>query len=259
MGLRGHLRARGLVALGGLVGALALLVAWSFGIAMHAEAHTPHEGLNFTIEAEGSQTGCSTSQGDAVCYVLPGSTFTLDVMLASLGDIPSYEGYDIVVDYTGLTSADDASSSSWPSCGFPAQFFQPGKVAIGCTIGLPPAGASTYTGVIATNSFTCSNSGTITLHHGSAYTILTEAVGVQHAEATDSRETLNITCGVAPTPTSTVPPTPGQPTALPGTGTGGADQDGGTGAGLWVAIGVLLTVAIAGAGVFGWRFARVAR
>ena len=256
MGFARHVRIRRLVALGGALGAIALLLSWSFGT-MSAQAHTPHPGLNFTLVAEG-QNGCDTSGGDTVCYIDPGTEFALNVVLESLpSDIPSYEGYDIVIEYTGLTSGDDASMSSWPDCGFPATFFDTGKVAMSCAVGVPPAGPSTYSGVIGTNTFTCDNSGTITLRHGTGNTILTQILSSQHAEGEGTGETLNITCGSPPTPTST--PQPAVPTALPGTGTAGPDHGGSTGTGLWIAIGVLLAAGAAGVGVFGRRFARVAR
>ena len=258
MGFARHFRTGRLVALGGALGAIALLLSWSFGT-MSAQATTPHPGLNFTLVAEG-QNGCDTSGGDTVCYIDPGTEFSLNVVLESLpSDIPSYEAYDIAIEYTGLTSADDASTSSWPDCEYPAAGYPGvGKVLMGCVVGIPPAGPSTYAGVIGTNTFTCSESGTITLRHGVGNTILTETLGVpQHAEGEGTGETLNITCGSPPTPTST--PQPAVPTALPGTGTAGPDHGGSAGTGLWITIGALLAVAAAGAGVFGRRFARVAR
>jgi hypothetical protein len=241
------------VALAGALGALALLLGWGFGMNMKADAHTPHPGLNFSISAEG-QSGCDTSAGDAVCYIAPGTEFTIDVMLGALpSDVPSYEGYDTVINYTGLTSADDATTSMWPDCAFPASFFDAGKVAASCAVGIPPAGPSTYTGVIATNTFTCSESGTITLAGTLGNTSLDETNALLHSEGAD--ETLNITCGSPPTPTATA--APAIPTALPGTGTAGVDQSGSTG--IWLAIAALMTVAIVGLSAFGWKYARSAR
>jgi hypothetical protein len=179
------------------------------------------------------------------------------VILASLpADVPSYEGYDIIINYTGLTSADDATTASWPDCGFPAQFFTAGKVAMGCSIGLPPAGPSTYIGLIGTNTFTCNSSGAITLKHGVGNTILTETVGSQRAESADGSETLNITCGSRPPATATPKPTT-QP-GLPGTGNGGS-QSSGTDLALWLAITALLVAGAAGAGAYGLRYARRTR
>jgi hypothetical protein len=257
MGLMRRIGNRRLVAMGGVIGALALLLGWSLTMNFKADAHTPHPGLNFTIEAVGQQ-GCDTSNGDHTCYIPPGTRFTLNVVLEDLpNDIPSYEGYDVVLNYTGLSSADDATTAMWPECGFPAQFYAAGKVAFGCTIGLPPAGPSTYTGIIGTNTFTCTNSGTISLPAGDGNTILTETLGTQHAEGAGSSETLNITCGSPPPPTAT--PGPAVPTALPGTGTGGVDQGNGGDAVLWITIGVLLIVGLAGLATFGRRINRVAR
>jgi len=229
---------------------------------MRADAQTPHEGLNFTITAEG-EDGCDTSEGDAVCYIDPGTEFALSVELGELpSDIASYEAFEIVVNYTGLTSADDATTDSWPDCGFPASFFEPGKVAVSCAIGIPPATASTYTGVLTSNTFTCEESGTITLANvGMGNTSLIAILGSQYTEAAD--ETLSITCGDPPTATNTAGPqattAPPVPTALPPTGTGGIDQNGGTSAGIWLAIAGLAAFAVAGLSAFGWRNSRSVR
>jgi hypothetical protein len=139
---------------------------------------------------------------------------------------------------------------------------EPGKVAVSCAIGIPPATASTYTGVLTSNTFTCEESGTITLANvGMGNTSLIAILGSQYTEAAD--ETLNITCGDPPTATNTAGPqattAPPVPTALPPTGTGGIDQDGGTSAGIWLAIAGLAAFAVAGLSAFGWRNARSVR
>lgn len=255
MGLPKRIRTPRPVAVAGALGVLALLLSWGFGVNMRVHADTPHPGLNFSIEAEG-EPGCNTEAGDAVCYIDPGTEFTVNVVLGALPDnIPSFEGYDTVVNYTGLTSADDATTDMWPDCAYPAVFFEAGKVAASCAVGIPPAGPSTYTGVIATNTFTCSESGTITLAGTLGNTSLAETNALLHSEGAD--ETLNITCGDEPTPTATAAPP--IPTALPGTGTAGAGGSGGTDAGIWLAIVALMTVAAAGLGMFGWKYTRSAR
>ncbi len=259
MGVMRNIGTPRLVTLAGALGVVALLLGWSFGTSMRVDAQTPHAGLNFTITAEG-ESGCDTSEGDAVCYIDPGTEFVLSVELGDLpSDIPSYEAFDIVINYTGLTSADDATTESWPDCGFPASFFEAGKVAMSCAIGIPPAEPSTYTGVLGTNTFTCDESGTITLANvGMGNTNLLQGIGFQFAEAAD--ETLDITCGDEPTPTNTAaPPTVALPTALAPTGTAGVDQDGGTGTGVWLAIAALAIIAVAGMSAFGWRSARSVR
>lgn len=264
MGLIRHVRTPRMVALVGALGALALLLGWSFGTNMKAEAHIPHPGLNYSIEAVG-EDGCDTTEGDAICYIDPGTEFTLNVTLDALpDDIPSYEGFDVYLQYTGLTSGDDADAQAyWPDCGFPVAHFEAGLVAAGCSIGIEPGTPSVYDGIMLTNSFTCSESGTISLAQGDNKTDLLGTISEHHAESEGTLETLDITCGSPPTPTPTSTAVPATdrpiPTALPATGTAGVDQDGGTGAGIWLAIAALMTLAAAGIGAFGWRFAGSAR
>lgn len=258
MGIMKRMRTTRVVALAGALGALALLLTWSLGTSMKADAHFPHPGLNYSIEAEG-ESGCDTTAGDAVCYIDPGIEFTLNVTLDALpSDIPSYDGFDVYIQYTGLTSADDADAAVyWPDCGYPAVHFDAGLVAAGCSIGIDPGTPSTYAGLVLTNGFTCSESGTISLVHGDGQTDLLESVPNHHAEGVGTLETLDITCGDPPTPTSTAAPP--IPTALPGTGTAGLSQDGGMGAGVWLAIAALMTLALVGLGAAGWRTARKSR
>lgn len=247
-----RLRTRRLVAFGGVFAvALALFLSWGL-TTVRVSAHSPHPGLNFTMTAEGEED-CDTSAGDTVCYIDPGTTFTLNVTLDSLPDgVSQYEAFDVTVEYTGLTSADNASTASWPDCGFPAQFFEEGLVAMSCAIGIPPAEPSTYTGLLGTNDFTCDESGAITLRHGEGNTNLVEAISLIHGEGAGTAETLSITCGDRPT--ATPPPTATPRPGLPPSGSAGAAE--GSDSGLWAAIGALLAAAAAGLTVFGWRFAR---
>jgi hypothetical protein len=222
---------------------------------MTAYAEIPNPGLNYSIEAV-DQDGCDTTAGDAVCYIEPGSDFVVEVTLDALpDDVASYEGFDIWISYTGLTSADDADAQAhWPDCGFPAANFDAGLVAAGCSIGIDPGTPSTYDGLMLSNTFTCDASGTISLVAGDGKTDLLETVSEHHAEGEGTMETLNITCGDEPTPTNTAAPVP---TALPPTGTAGADQS--DSANAWFVIGGLLAAAVVGLGAFGWRNARSTR
>jgi hypothetical protein len=234
------------------------LAAWSIGSATTVNAQTPNPGLNYSIEAV-DQDNCDTTEGDAVCYIEPGSDFELTVTLDPLpDDIEGYDGFEIYLSYTGLTSSDDADASAhWPDCGFPATNFDPGLVAAACSVGIDPGTPSTYTGIMLSNTFTCSESGTISLEHGAGKTILLETLEEQHNEG-NAMETLNITCGDEPTPTNTpAPETPAMPTALPGTGFAGSEEN--QGAGIWMAIAALVTFAVVGLSAFAWRTMRAAR
>jgi hypothetical protein len=253
-----HVRMRRLVASGSaLLIALALLAVWSSGMA-RVSAHSPHPGLNFTVSVP-SVPGCTTAQGNAPCFMQPGTAFTVNVTLGALpADILSYEGFDILLSYAGVTSADNASTASWPDCAFPAIAYDTGLVNVACTIGVPPAGPSTYAGLVATDDFTCAQSGTISLAQGVGSTDLIEAAGTVHAEL-DGHDTLTISCGAPATPTPTRVPTP-MPTPMPVLGSTGSagtlSGGGGNGsAALWLAMAALLTVAGAGFVVFGRRFA----
>jgi len=136
-----------------------------------------------------------TRDGDATCSIRSGSAFPLYISIDSLpADAPQYEGFDLVVKYTGLTAQEDADAEVWPDCAFPAQFYDEGFIGIGCVIGVEPAGPSRYTGVIATSSFTCSQSGTISLVHSSKDTDVVETLGAIHGEGENTSEKLTISC-----------------------------------------------------------------
>lgn len=218
-----------------MLGRTAVLAA--FGAALiigglavrNASAHEPHPGLEFSIGVRGVP-GCNTRASDVTCTLPAGQTFVLEVGLDALpNDIPSYEGFDIYLTYAGVTALQDASTDEWPECGFPASSYdRPGVIGFACARGLPPAGPSSYIGPIGTNSFTCSQSGSISLVHSiEGNTDLVqgmvlgpdsdEEVGNNHAEGAGTQETLTITCGQVPagTPGVVTQGTPGGPGPAP--------------------------------------------
>jgi hypothetical protein len=165
-----------------------------------ASAHAPHPGLDFSMEVLGVDN-CDTRAGDNISCSVSG-TFVVQVSLNALpGDIPDYQGFDIVLSYTGVNPLEDADAEVWPDCAFPAQFYDRdgSRVAMACAYGVSPAVPSTYTGPIATNSFECSSAGSVSLTHGLANTDLAQTVADIHAERGEGQETINVNCS-GPTP-----------------------------------------------------------
>ncbi len=271
----------------GTLSAIVFSLAWLCFTGTSASAHDAHPGLNFWIAVDGVPN-CSTQTSDATCNLAPGSVFVVGVYLGPLPhDIPNYKGFDASLKYAGLTAQHDASMSAWPGCGFPASTYrQPNIVFLGCAIGVPPAGPSTYTGLIGTNSFTCAQSGSVSLLHGTDVTDLVQDVGNAHAQDPNTTETLTINCapgGVTPIPTTpqasrgatSAPPGTALPPAeqatanatagaqssvIPGggglTGRGGG---GGLSGGVIAIIVIAAVVAAGGAGFLGWRYAQSRR
>lgn len=160
-------------------------------------------GLDLSIEVAG--TTCSTNGGDAKCSLGLGDTFTLNVHLNSLPSMASeYEGLDVILEYAGVRSKDDADMAEyWPECVFEASFYEPGLAAFGCVAFQE---WSTYTGPVAAINFNCDASGSITLvGTGVGDSGLVRGAETYHEGA---NETLTINC-VAPMPTPTVPPVGG--------------------------------------------------
>jgi hypothetical protein len=256
-----------LALLGATIAATAALALWALTGA--ASAHEPHPGLDFSAAATGAGiSDCDTTGGDTECILEPGQTFTIEVSLDEIpADEPEYGGFDIIINYTGVTSMDNASTDSWPDCEFAATHYEPGVVAMACAIGVPPAEPSTYTGVIGTNDFECTDHGSVALVAGTGNTDYVSPDLAIHAEGAGTAETLTIFCGEPPTPTPGAPgatntpagpaatPTAGaRPTALPGTG--GGTSTGGSDATLWMVFGAVLAAGAAGCTGLAWKFAR---
>lgn len=137
---------------------------------------------------------CSTHDGNAAeCSIPEASTFTLNVNLDSLGEVQGYGGFDLYVEYDGVTSMGNPDAHAWPDCAFGAVADpERGRVAWGCTIGTS-AEPSAYVGLIGTTDFDCASSGTIRLVHGSSFTTLVDDYGSHH-EGEWAAETLTIDC-----------------------------------------------------------------
>jgi hypothetical protein len=188
----------------GTSAAIVLAVVWT-GVGVNStSAHVPHPGLNFWTAVD-RLLDCNTRSRDATCDITAGSTFIIDVYLDPVpSDIAGYGGFDISIQHSGLTPVpNSASTDAWPDCAFPASAFdqQPHTdlVQLACAIGVPPAGASTYSGLIGTVSFTCVQAGSISMIHGVSKTDLVEWPDIRqiHAEDPNTTERLNIACGTA--------------------------------------------------------------
>ena len=196
----------------------AILVVSGMAV-QHASADEPHDGLQFSIGVRGV-AGCNTRESDVTCSLPAGQPFVVEVALDALpDDIPSYGGFDLYVEFGGVTPSDDASNIDWPNCGFPAAFVGDGFVGWGCAMGAPPSGPSSWVGPIGTVTFTCTQDGSISLIHGSgSKTDLLNPLGdVKHSEGVNVSETLAITCGTIPagTPGQVTEGTPGGPGPTP--------------------------------------------
>ncbi len=201
----------------------ALLLTWSQGSSTQVAAQQQGtEGLNFTLHVGAT---CDTSAGTEKCQLDEGEVFPVTVTLDDISGIggAAYDALAVTIQFSGVTSnmrLDMQPPDNWPGCVFEATAFAPTFENVGCTIGIG-AEHSTYTGVIATGEFMCAASGTMSLSHNAADTLVIDANGLTLFEA--GQDELTINCGgtppevVSPTPTNTPPRltptnTPGQPT-----------------------------------------------
>ena len=268
------------------VGALAAIIFFALVVIASApgsaRADEGHPGLNFYIAINGVP-GCDTQDGSQTCDLAPATVFVIDVFLDPLpDDIPNYGGFDVQLGYTNLTANQDASTDAWPDCGFPAADYEPDVVVFACAVGVPPAPGSTYSGLIGTTSFVCSESGSVNLRHGINDTDLVEFENISliHAENPSTNETLTINCvegGVTPIPTTPSAGATRAPSATPLSPTeqaqatataaaqatataaaqapGNGDDDDGGLSGVVIAIIIIAAVVVAsGGGFLGWRY-----
>ncbi len=271
---------------GGTLAAIVLVSAWAgFG---PAAADAQDAGPQYSIAVAGVP-GCDTTNGDAVCDLAPGSTFVVDLTLESLpSNVPQYTGIDVRLAHSGVTPQGVPSFDPWPDCAFPVELVQADDLRFGCATGIPPAGPSSYTGLVATVTFSCRQSGTIGLVHGKRDTGVTDEMGVVYVESEDATETLTINCAaggampLTPTrpkdrgPTTTAAGTIEEPagpvaatapagtqataaTSTPAIGQGESNGGGGLSGGV-IAIVVVVAIAVAGGlGLLGWGFLRSRR
>ena len=191
-----------------IVVTVVLILSWRGADDGQVAAHAPHAALNFSIavDVNGDTTNdCSTNGGPLGCSLATGSSFTLRVYLNNLPNgVPSYEGFDIYLEYAGVTSKNNASSAPWPNCANAASSYSSGTVTFGCAVssGAPP---SSYVGLIGTSAFNCPATpatGTITLTHAVGKTQLIESGSSSaHAEGAGTTEGLTINCGTGGGPT----------------------------------------------------------
>jgi hypothetical protein len=216
--------------------AAALFLALGPGSGDKAQADFPHPGLNVSF---GIGSSCDSDAGPTTCVVAAGATATLDIKLTSLGGV-EINGYDSVIDYDTVTfnnaSAVQTGAGTWTGCVFATGVISnsPTEIIGGCTVGItaPPAGATTYTGVLYHVDFTCPASApespvTFTLVNGAGFTSILDPNSQAHGEA--ANETLTVTCGapigggtdtpVPPTIAATNTPVPTTPATVGPTNT----------------------------------------
>jgi len=127
------------------------------------------------------------------CVIQPGSTFNVLVDLNALDPaVTSYGGFDVHLLTDGV-QADSSWRFLWPDCGFPAQDFEPGDIHFACAVGIK-AKPSSYVGSLASTTFTCDQTGSITLVHGPLNTDVVSSDLYPHSE-TAADEVLRVVCG----------------------------------------------------------------
>ncbi len=157
------------------------------------------------VLTDSNNAGTCDSSGSPTntCRVAQGTTFLVGVYLNQLPNaLPggNYAGYDVILSYSGVTSAENAQSldlHQWPSCALDAGAFQPGMIFAGCAIGIGSP-ESAYTGRMMTAELTCEQSGVITLLHGESATSISDGfTSGRYHEDEGTTETLNIDCAPA--------------------------------------------------------------
>jgi len=194
---------------------LVLLIAHQVGTFDEASAGGPTDTeFHIGIDTNGDTVDDCTTVGDAkgACKLDAGDTFTVNGYLDAIGSgLTSYDGLNIELDYTGVTSKNNPDiDSHWPDCVFPYEFSGAGFVAAGC--GRPVEIQSSYTGLFYTSDFNCAASGQIRIDHNGTDVNGDDPQVFRVRDA--GPDALNITCST-PTPTPSLTPTA---TPTPGNG-----------------------------------------
>jgi len=195
----------------------AVLLGMNLGSSHNASADSGHAvGLEYSLAAPAGGGTCdSAPDGAGVCVITQGSNFVTEVTLSDISGLGNAAYVANAVTWVVSNQADIVpkfdATATWPECVFLAPA-PPPNINVGCSVGVAPAPqSSTFTGVVATASFNCINSGTISLLHGPSDTLITDTKNVSHDEL--GPDSLTVTCAEAtftplPTATSTPPPIP---------------------------------------------------
>ena len=176
---------------------VACVAAGAFAVTAAVSAHAPHPELDFSIAIDTNGDfidDCATSGGPTACNVPLGSSFAVKLYLYSIGTVPGYDSYDATILFAGVSAKYNSDPSFWPDCAGP--LYAPpiiDRVGWGCVVGQldPP---STYTGLIGTTQFNCTQSGTVSMLRGEGNTQIVGSGYEQHGEAQGTTETLTINC-----------------------------------------------------------------
>jgi hypothetical protein len=194
----GKFRVLGLLALPVLALAVAVMVfSWGHSTSTGVQAQDP---IDFSIDVDGCE-GPS-------CDVAEGGTFNVNVDLDDISGLPNgaYQGLANTIAYTGTLTTNPPLDIVWPACVFEASASGAGFENAGCTIGIG-APADTFTGAVGVLSMNCpvGGSGTVSLTHGTADTLVLDDKGTNQVET--GPDSISVNCVPPPTDTP-VPPTP---------------------------------------------------
>lgn len=145
--------------------AIALLLVGGFGVANHASAAPGDPEFHIGVDTDGLGGDDCSTVGDAKgnCTVAAGSMFTVNAYLNDSGG-HAYSVASVVLAYAGVTSKHNADMNVWLDCVNEVFAFPAGLDDLSC--GIPSPGLSSYTGKVATDVFTCTADGTITIGNG---------------------------------------------------------------------------------------------
>ena len=132
----------------------------------------------------------SSGSPTAVCSIQIGDAFSVSFYLHQFPEEASgsYDSYDWYLDFSGVT-ANSVDFDPWPDCYISIYSLTSSSVSVACIANT----TSTYAGKLATVTFTCTSTGTITMQHGAGETQLHDA-GASLSEGDAASESLSINC-----------------------------------------------------------------